>query len=80
MTNMTPADLEIATKLNEVDSEFRELWDEHQILKETLRRLTEKRYLTPEEEVEMKRLKLLKLVGKDKIAMKIAAYKVSTPG
>ena len=82
MTNMTPEDLEIARKLCDGDDEFRELWDEHQALKERLRKLQEKLHLTPEEEAEVKKLKLQKLVGKDKIALKILNYKgaVSAPG
>ena len=82
MPNMTPEDLEIARKLCEGDEDFRELWDQHQALKETLRKLQEKTHLTSEEEAEVKKLKLQKLVGKDRIALKIADYKVavSPPG
>jgi len=77
MTNMPPEDLKIALQLCESDDEFKELWDKHQALKETLRRLQEKSRLTSEEEAEVKKLKLQKLVGKDKIALKIANYKLA---
>jgi len=79
MPNMTPEDLEIARKLCDGDDEFRELWDEHQALKERLRKLQEKTHLTAEEEVEVKKLKLQKLVGKDRIALKILNYKEAVP-
>ena len=80
--NMAPEDLEIALKLCNSDPEFKKLWDEHQELKEKARELAGKTFLTPEEEIEVKRVKRLKLWGKDKIAEKIRGYKVavSPPG
>lgn len=74
---MAPEDLEIAIKLCESDPEFKKLWDEHHELKEKVRELDQKTYLTPEEEIEVKRIKRIKLRGKDRIAEKIRDYKVS---
>ena len=78
--NMAPEDYEIAQRLCETDPEFKKLWDEHQELKEKLAELNTKLSLTTEEEMEMKRIKRIKLRGKDKIAMKIREYRVSSPG
>jgi len=75
--NMAPDDFEIAMKLCETDPEFKKLWDEHHELKGKARGLAEKPFLTPEEQVEVKRIKRLKLWGKDKIAEKIRDYKVA---
>ena len=78
--NMSSEDYEIALRLCEHDPEFQKLWEEHQALKDKLRELEEKSRLTSEDEVEIKRIKRLKLWGKDRIATKIRDYKVSPPG
>ena len=80
--NMAPEDFEIAMKLCDSDPDFKKLWDEHQDLKEKARELASKSFLTTDEEIEVKRIKRLKLWGKDKIAQKIRGYKVnvSPPG
>jgi hypothetical protein len=80
MGNMSPEDYAIAMKLCAKDDDFKDLWDEHQILKTKLKELESRRFLTSEEEVEMKKLKRLKLTGKDKIAVKISEYKVAVSG
>jgi len=77
--NMAPEDFEIAMKLCAADPEFKKLWDEHHELKERARELGDKVFLTPEEELEVKKIKRLKLWGKDKIAEKIRDYKVAVP-
>lgn len=79
--NMSKEDYEIALSLCENDTEFMELWQEHQDLKEQLKELEAKSHLSSEEEMEIKRIKRLKLQGKDRIAQKINQYKVavSTP-
>lgn len=78
--NMGAEEYEIALRLYTADPEFRELWDEHQSLKDRLRQLSGKQFLTSEEEMEIKRIKRRKLWGKDKIAMKIREKKVSPSG
>ena len=77
MANMAPDDIRIADMLCQKDPEFKELWDEHQTLKDRAKELSGKRFLTSEEEAEVKRIKKMKLSGKDKIALKIREYKVS---
>ncbi len=50
------------------DPAFRELVNEHRLLDEKLKEFDRKVYLTPDEEIERKRLQKLKLAKKDKIA------------
>ena len=56
--------------------ELQNLYVEHQDLKKKLDKLNHKHYLTPEEEVERKRLQKLKLAGKDRMMAILAAHRV----
>ncbi len=49
------------------DQELKRFYDEHQELEKQLAVFQRKHHLSPEEEIEMKRIQKLKLVGKDKI-------------
>ena len=49
------------------DPELKKYYDEHQELEKKLSEYQHKHHLSPEEEVEMKRIQKLKLVGKDKM-------------
>ena len=49
------------------DQELKKFYDEHQELEKQLAVFQHKHHLSPEEEIEMKRIQKLKLVGKDKI-------------
>jgi len=49
------------------DPELKSFYDEHQELEKQLAVFQHKHYLSPEEEIEMKRIQKLKLAGKDKI-------------
>jgi hypothetical protein len=46
---------------------FRLLYEEHLLLEKELNNLNQKAYLTPEEEVEKKKVQKLKLAGKDEM-------------
>lgn len=50
------------------DPDFRSLVQEHRTLDEKLKEFDRKVYLTPDEEIERKRLQKLKLAKKDRIA------------
>ena len=56
--------------------ELQSLYMEHQGLKKQLDTLNHKHYLTPEEELERKRLQKLKLAGKDRMMAILAAHRV----
>jgi len=53
--------------LLEKDPELRKHYEEHQELEKQLSEFQHKHHLSPEEEVEMKRIQKLKLAGKDRI-------------
>lgn len=58
--------------LVEKDPEFKALVQEHRRLDEQLKEFERKVYLTPDEEIERKRLQKLKLAKKDRIAQRLA--------
>ena len=70
---MERKDEELIASLLEREPELRHYYDEHNDLKKQLETLQQKHYLTPEEEVEKKRLQKIKLAGKDKM-MDILAH------
>ncbi len=73
-------ELKIIESLYEENDEFKKLWDEHKELEGRLGELENNRHLTPEEELEVRRLKKLKLLGKDRIEEMIRSRKVGSPG
>ena len=64
---MEKKDEELIQTLLEREPELRRFYEEHVDLERQLGVFQQKHYLTPEEEVEKKRLQKLKLAGKDKI-------------
>jgi len=59
------------------NDEFKKLWEQHEELNRIVDEMSEKVYLTPEEEVKLKELKLKKLKGKEKLVAMIEEYKKS---
>ena len=49
------------------DPELKKFYEEHREFEKKLAEFQHKHYLTPEEELEMKRIQKLKLVGKDRM-------------
>ena len=49
------------------DAELKKFYEEHQELEKKLADFQHKHFLSPEEEVEMKKIQKLKLAGKDRI-------------
>lgn len=68
---------EIAEVLKRENEEFRRLIEEHRNLEGLLAEFNSKRYLTPEEELERKRIQKQKLLKKDRMAELIRDYKKS---
>jgi len=62
-------------KLLEDDEEFKKIYSEHRELDEVVRNLEEKESLSEEDEVEIKRLKKIKLSLKDRMEAKIREVK-----
>ena len=65
----------IVEELLESNEEFKKLWEEHEELDRIVDEMSEKVYLTPEEEIKLKELKLKKLKGKEKLVEMIEKYK-----
>jgi len=61
--------------LLEREPELRRYYEEHVDLERQLDVFHQKHYLTPDEEVEKKRLQKLKLAGKDKIMQILSRYR-----
>jgi uncharacterized protein YdcH (DUF465 family) len=62
-------------RLTEEDPEFRKLMEEHVTFEKALAEFNERSHLTPNEEMERKRIQKLKLSGKDKMEMILAAHR-----
>lgn len=61
--------------LLENNDEFKKLYSEHLELEKKIAEFDNKHYLTPEEEVERKRLQKIKLAGKDRMFEIIREFK-----
>ena len=61
----------------EHDEELKQYVEEHQMFEEQLERLEEKHFLTPEEELQEKKIKKLKLAGRDKIEAILKKYRTT---
>jgi len=79
VSNRSPQEVEIIARLCQEDQEFKQLWNEHEEFDHRAAELEKLHYLTPEEEVELKRIKKLKLLGKDKIEARIRSCKAVNP-
>ncbi|MDQ7787648.1 MAG: DUF465 domain-containing protein [Thermodesulfovibrionales bacterium] len=66
---------EIVETLKKENEEFRKLSEEHRNLDTQLAEMDTKRYLSPEEELERKRIQKLKLSRKDRMAELVSEYK-----
>ena len=66
---------ELISRLIEKDPELKRSVDEHQAFEKQLEHFEKKPFLTTEEETEVKRIKKLKLRGKDRIEAILARYR-----
>ena len=64
---MEPREEAAIVSLLDKDPELRKHYEEHQELEKKLSEFQHKHHLSPDEELEMKRIQKLKLAGKDKI-------------
>jgi uncharacterized protein YdcH (DUF465 family) len=71
---------EIIEKLKQENEEFRKVSDEHHNLDIKIVEIDRKVYLTPEEDLERKKLAKHKLSLKDKMAEMVREYKKAHPG
>jgi len=66
---------DIVEALKKQNEEFKKISEEHRNLDELLAEMDSKHYLSPEEELERKRMQKLKLVRKDRMAELMREYK-----
>lgn len=72
---MEERDLDLIRELAPANPELDQLYREHLELEKQLEEFDQRRYLTPEEQVERKRLQKTKLAGRDRIEAILAAYR-----
>ena len=70
---------EIIEKLKQGNEEFRKLYDEHHHLDVQITEIDRKVYLTPEEDLERKKMAKQKLHLKDKMAEMVRDFKKTHP-
>jgi uncharacterized protein YdcH (DUF465 family) len=66
---------QVIASLLDKDPELKKYYEEHQELEKKLLEFQHKHHLSPDEEIEKKRLQKLKLVGKDKIMEILGKYR-----
>jgi uncharacterized protein YdcH (DUF465 family) len=66
---------DISRTLAEQNEEYRRLGEEHRHLDQKLMELQSRVYLSPEEELEKKKMQKLKLLKKDQMARLVMEYK-----
>ena len=76
MMNVEVNEEALVARLRTEDPEFQKWEAEHHNLDSTLKSIDQHVYLTPEEEVERKRIQKLKLAAKDKMMDMVRRYKV----
>jgi hypothetical protein len=72
---MEKRDEELIQSLLERDAELKRYYEEHIELELQLAQLQGKPFLTPEEEIEKKRIQKVKLAGKDRIMEILGRYR-----
>ena len=70
---------EIIEVLKRENEEFKKLSQEHRKLDTKLTKIDSRRYLTPDEEIERKRMQKEKLLKKDMMAAMVREYKKNNP-
>jgi len=72
---MEKHDEDLIRSLLDRDPELKRYYDEHLDLERQLERFQHRHYLTPEEDLEKKRIQKLKLAGKDRIMEILGRYR-----
>jgi hypothetical protein len=72
---MEQKDQTLIQKLCEENPRFRLLYEEHVLFEKQLRALDDRVYLSPEEEMDRRRMQKLKLAGKDEMEHILRDYR-----
>lgn len=65
----------LVEKLVNENPRFRKLYEAHQLFEKELEQLDERPHLTPEDEFEQKKIKKLKLAGKEEMEIILQEYR-----
>ncbi len=76
MLNVEVSEEALVARLRTEDPEFKKWEEEHHKLENSLASIDSHIYLSPEEEIERKRIQKLKLAAKDKMMEMVRRYKV----
>ena len=77
---MEKRDYELIQKYISTDAELKRHMDEHEEYEKKLQDFNRRIYLTPDEELEKKRLQKLKLAGRDRIEAILSKYRTQGTG
>jgi len=77
---MEKRDLEIIQKYISSDAELKKFMDEHEAYERKLEEFNRRLFLSPDEEVERKKIQKLKLAGRDRIEAILAKYRSQNLG
>jgi uncharacterized protein YdcH (DUF465 family) len=72
---MEELDQALVQQLVDMNPRFRLLYEEHLLLEKELRNLDSRPYLSPDEEVERKKVQKMKLAGKDEMVRILKTYR-----
>ena len=72
---MAENDMDLIQRLSEENPRFRKLHEEHLLFEKQLQELDERTYLTPEEDLERKKIQKLKLAGKDEMEIILREFR-----
>lgn len=72
---MEEKDQSLVQQLFDRNPRFRLLYEEHQVLERELSQLNTKSFLTPDEELEKRKVQKLKLAGKDEMEKMLSRYR-----
>ncbi|AMV72539.1 DUF465 domain-containing protein [Desulfuromonas carbonis] len=72
---MEEKDQTVVQTLFDSNPRFRLLYEEHRLLEKELNQLEDRPFLTPEDEIEKKKIQKLKLAGKDEMERIIAGHR-----
>ena len=64
---MAENDMDLVQRLSEENPRFRKLHEQHLLFEKQLQEMDDRNYLTPEEDLERKKIQKLKLAGKDEM-------------
>ncbi len=76
---MDQTEQKLIVPLLDKDPELKRYYEEHLDLENKLQAFQNRSYLTPDEEMEKKKLQKLKLIGKDKMMEILGKYRQTAP-